>query len=38
MKFDKRLFLQRAFLAFTTGLFLACSAHLAAQPGGGFAP
>ena len=24
---------QRAFLAFTTGLFLACSAHLAAQPG-----
>ena len=37
MKFDKRAFLQRAFLAFTTGLFLACSAHLAAQPGG-FSP
>jgi hypothetical protein len=34
MKFDRKLFLQRAILAFTTGLFLACSAHLAAQPGG----
>lgn len=38
MKFDRKLFLQRAFLALTTGMFLACSAHLAAQPGGGFAP
>jgi hypothetical protein len=34
MKFDRKLALQRAFLAFTTGLFLACSAHIAAQPGG----
>ena len=34
MKFDKKLFLQRAILAFTTGLFLACSAHIAAAPGG----
>jgi len=34
MKFDKKLALQRAFLAFTTGLFLACSAQMAAQPGG----
>jgi hypothetical protein len=33
MKFDKA-FLQRAILAFTTGLFLACSAHVAAMPGG----
>jgi hypothetical protein len=32
MKFDKKLFLQRALLAFTTGLFLACSAQLAGQP------
>jgi hypothetical protein len=32
MKFNKKLFLQRAFLAFTTGMFLACSAHVAAQP------
>jgi hypothetical protein len=24
----KKLFLQRAFLAFTTGLFLACAAHI----------
>jgi hypothetical protein len=34
MKFDKKLALQRAILAFTTGLFLACSAQMAAQPGG----
>jgi hypothetical protein len=34
MKFDKKLFAQRLLLAFTTGLFLACSAHIAAQPGG----
>jgi len=34
MKFDKKLLIQRAILAFTTGLFLACSAHIAAQPGG----
>jgi hypothetical protein len=34
MKFDTRLFVQRAILAFTTGMFLACSAHIAAQPGG----
>jgi hypothetical protein len=34
MKFDKKTFIQRAILAFTTGLFLACSAHIAAQPGG----
>jgi hypothetical protein len=33
VKFDTRLFLQRAILAFTTGMFLACSAHIAAQPG-----
>jgi hypothetical protein len=33
MKFDKRAFIQRAILAFTTGLFLACSAQMAAQPG-----
>jgi len=33
MHFDKKAFFQRAILAFTTGLFLACSAHLAAQPG-----
>jgi hypothetical protein len=31
MKFDKKLFIQRAILAFTTGLFLACSAQLASQ-------
>jgi len=35
MKFHQKLLLQRLFLAFTTGLFLACSAHLAAQPGFG---
>jgi hypothetical protein len=35
MKFDKA-FLQRAILAFTTGLFLACSAHVAALPNGLF--
>lgn len=29
MKFDKKLLLQRAILAFTTGLFLACSARIA---------
>jgi hypothetical protein len=28
MSFDKKLFLQRAFLAFTTGLFLACAARI----------
>ena len=33
MTFDKKAFIQRAILAFTTGLFLACSAHIAAQPG-----
>jgi hypothetical protein len=33
MKFDKKVALQRAILAFTTGLFLACSAQIAAQPG-----
>ena len=30
MKFNKKLFLQRAFLAFTTGLFLACAARVSA--------
>jgi hypothetical protein len=30
MKFDKKLFLQRALLAFTTGLFLACAARVSA--------
>jgi hypothetical protein len=34
MKFDSRLFMQRAFLALTLGMFLACSAQIAAQPGG----
>jgi hypothetical protein len=34
MRFNKRQILQRAILAFTTGLFLACSAQIAAQPGG----
>jgi hypothetical protein len=34
VKINKRLLLQRAILAFTTGLFLACSAHIAAQPNG----
>jgi hypothetical protein len=34
MKFNRKLFVQRAILALTTGMFLACSAHLAAQPGG----
>jgi hypothetical protein len=28
MKFNKTLILQRAFLAFTTGLFLACAASV----------
>jgi hypothetical protein len=32
MKFNKRIFLQRAFLAFTTGLFLACAARISAGP------
>jgi hypothetical protein len=30
MKFDRKLFLQRAFLAFSTGLFLACAARISA--------
>lgn len=34
MKFDRKQLIQRAILAFTTGLFLACSAQIAAQPGG----
>jgi hypothetical protein len=29
---NKRLLLQRAILAFTTGLFLACSAQIAGMP------
>lgn len=29
---NKKLILQRAFLAFTTGLFLACAAQIAAMP------
>jgi len=29
----RKLFIQRVILAFTTGLFLACSAQIAAQPG-----
>jgi hypothetical protein len=29
---NKRILLQRAILAFTTGLFLACSAQIAAMP------
>lgn len=33
MKLDRKLLIQRAILAFTTGLFLACSAQIAAQPG-----
>jgi hypothetical protein len=32
MKFDKKLFLQRALLAFTTGLFLACAANVSGSP------
>jgi hypothetical protein len=32
MKFDKKLFIQRVILAFTTGLFLACSAQIANAP------
>jgi hypothetical protein len=32
MRFDKKIFFQRAFLAFTTGLFLACAAHVSAVP------
>lgn len=28
----RKVLLQRAFLAFTTGLFLACSAQIAAMP------
>jgi hypothetical protein len=34
MQLNTKAFIQRAILAFTTGLFLACSAHIAAQPGG----
>ena len=34
MKLDKRALIQRAILAFTTGLFLACSAQMAAQQSG----
>jgi hypothetical protein len=30
MKFDSKLFFQRAFLAFTTALFLACAARISA--------
>ena len=30
MHIDKKLFLQRALLAFTTGLFLACAARVSA--------
>ncbi|HXT17630.1 MAG TPA: hypothetical protein VN706_18470 [Gemmatimonadaceae bacterium] len=33
MHFDKKLFLQRALLAFTTGLFLACAARISAANG-----
>jgi hypothetical protein len=32
VKFDKKLLIQRAILAFTTGLFLACSAQIAGTP------
>jgi len=35
MKFNRKAFIQRAILALTTGMFLACSAHIAAQPGFG---
>ena len=31
MKFDRK-FWQRAFLAFSTGLFLSCAARMAEQP------
>jgi hypothetical protein len=34
MHLDKKKFLQRAFLAFTTGLFLACAAHISANDAG----
>jgi hypothetical protein len=34
MKLDTKLLIQRAILALTTGMFLACSAQIAAQPGG----
>lgn len=37
MKSHTRLFIQRAILALTTGIFLSCSAHMAAMPGG-FSP
>jgi hypothetical protein len=30
MKLNKKLFFQRAFLAFTTALFLACAARVSA--------
>jgi hypothetical protein len=32
MEIDKK-FLQRAFLAFTTGMFLACAAHISTANG-----
>jgi hypothetical protein len=35
MKFD-RIFWQRAFLAFTTGLFLSCAAHMSESASSGF--
>ena len=34
MKFNHKLLIQRAILALTTGMFLACSAQIASQPGG----
>jgi len=35
MKFD-RIFWQRAFLAFTTGLFLSCAARMSESASSGF--
>jgi hypothetical protein len=32
MKFNQKLLIQRAILALTTGMFLACSAQIAAMP------
>jgi hypothetical protein len=32
MNLDKKMLLQRVFLAFTTGLFLACAARISAGP------
>jgi hypothetical protein len=32
MNLDKKILLQRVFLAFTTGLFLACAARISAGP------